>query len=89
MIGKNVYIRGRFSTLGRVTDIAVMYITVEDAYWVADTGVRHGKWMREGIAPTSELEYSGKARIPVSDISDILDWPHPLPMVDQPYQSEP
>jgi hypothetical protein len=63
--------------VGRVTKITGLFVTIEDASWIADTG-RYHDCLKDGVF--SEVEpYPISSTVNLSSLINLAPWPHDLP----------
>ena len=77
LIGKKLFIRTvTYHIVGRVTGKMDMFLKMEDASWVADSG-RFMNAIKEG--KLNEVEPVGEAFVSLSAVCDMFPWNHDLP----------
>jgi hypothetical protein len=82
VVGKNVFIRTvTYHYTGRLVSLDPSWITLEDAAWIADTGVRLAEALVTGIKDLSEVEPypPGPVYIATGAVVDICEWHAELP----------
>lgn len=60
--------------VGRVADADTLFVRLEQASWVADSG-RLGEFCRTGRSQNMEIEVVGKITV---RYEAVIDWPHEL-----------
>jgi hypothetical protein len=82
VIGESVFIRtATYHQTGRVVGVSKLFVFLEDAAWVADSG-RFSDALRTGML--SEVEPAeGIVRVALGSIVDVYEWRHPLPRKQQ------
>lgn len=83
--------------VGRVKEIFLREIVLEDGAWIAETGGRECRWadfLEKGPTNSSEIEpypkakedgeTNGKVIIPLGGIVDASPWQHDLPLKQSP-----
>jgi hypothetical protein len=78
--------------VGRVKQVFLREIVLENAAWIAETGGRECRWadfLEKGMAPSSEIEpypeaTGGMVILPLGGIVDASPWVHELPLPQNP-----
>ncbi len=58
-------------------------IHFDQCAWIATTGIRTGRFLREGIAPETEVEVLLPGHFLRDAVVGRWRWPHPMPEKDQ------
>lgn len=81
VVGKSYMVRSvTYHYLGRLEAITPFGLEFSSASWLADSGVRMGALLRDGVAANTEIEpFVGRVLVPLGAVVDITEWSHPLP----------